>query len=188
MAPPVFISFLVDKFLFFFEKAKISMRTHFLTLMLQPPSRDPLIMLEILPIMLCYTAQKLYLLCSQVKLHFIEKIDILYQNSQLSGCSIRIADCSIRVYQSFSVPYNLTSKDFQHGTRILHRHLLCSKLCRHNRRVPNSCKHIKSIAFSLSFPSKGNQHNAQKQKPWPPCWKLLCFAKPYELVQHRWHD
>ena len=47
----------------------------------------------------------------------------------MPDCSISVADCSIRVNQSFSVIYNLIKQGFWHGTSILPFMLaLCSML------------------------------------------------------------
>ena len=84
-------------------------------------------------------------------LQFTEKIDILYQNSKLLDCSITVAGCSIRVYQSFTVVCILISKELQYGTRILPTILvLCSMLSgayyaqNYVRRLDNGCyaRHI----------------------------------------------
>ena len=60
-----------------------------------------------------------------------------------------VNDCSIRVYRSFlrfiilyARIYSMAHKNSAYYASIMlnaFRHLLCSKLCWHNRRVPNLC-------------------------------------------------
>ena len=65
------------------------------------------------------------------------------------------SDCSIRVYQS-----DVANFHYYAGIMLnAFSHLLCSKLCWHNRLVPNQQMVILTLHFLIILPAESDNYN-----------------------------